>query len=57
MITTNKGLRQGRFISPTLIKTKPSMGITVDENILFTLVYEDDRIVVAEDAGDLSYMM
>lgn len=69
LFSTSKGLRQGCCLSPTLFKIYinqilkkwrrqcGSMGITVDNNTLFTLFYADDQIVVAEDADDLGYMV
>jgi coenzyme F420-reducing hydrogenase gamma subunit len=33
------------------------MGITINDTYLFSLNYEDDQIVLAQDAFDLEYMM
>lgn len=64
----NKGLKQGCCMSPTLFKIFlekalskwklkcKGMGIPLNENILYTLSFADDQIVLAQDIEDLEYM-
>lgn len=64
-----KVLRQGCGLSPTLFKISlhnnlkslqqqsRNMGMTVEDEILYTIYYADDQIVATEDAYDLSYMI
>ena len=63
---TNKGLRQGCCISPTLFKMyidtaikewkKKSkvLGVKMEDESLYSLLFADDQIIVAED--DVNYM-
>lgn len=67
-IRVNKGLKQGCCISPTLFniyiaealsnwKRKCcNMGIQIGDSKLYTLLFADDQIVIAEDEDDASYM-
>lgn len=66
---TNKGLRQGCSVSPTLFKIYLNralkhwndkcgrMGIHVGENILSNLLFADDQVIIAEDLEDITYMI
>ncbi|XP_030761326.1 uncharacterized protein LOC115886365 [Sitophilus oryzae] len=66
---TDKGLRQGCCISPTLFKIYVAvalknwkrkirgMGIEIDNECLFTLQFADDQIIVANDKDDMQYML
>ena len=66
---TNKGLRQGCSVSPTLFKIYLSkalehwnrkcgqMGISIDEYKLSNLLFADDQVIIAEDHDDISYML
>lgn len=63
-----KGLRQGCCLSPTLfkiyvqealktwIKKCSGMGIEIGENCLFTLLFADDQVILANDEDDIEYM-
>ena len=65
----NKGLRQGCCISPTLFKIYLnstlkdwcrkclSMGVQLGRECIFTLLFADDQVVLAEDKDDLKYML
>lgn len=64
-----KGLKQGCCLSPTLFKIYlqgvlenwqkkcKCMGIELNGNWLYTLLFADDQVVVANDEDDLAYMM
>ena len=64
-----KGLRQGCTMAPTLFKIYleealgewkrkcSGMGIPVGGEIMYTLLFADDQVIVAGDMDDLSYML
>ena len=65
---TNKGLRQGCCVSPTLFKIYVAkalrqwkrkcngMGVDLGDVCLYTLQFADDQVIMASDKGDLEYM-
>lgn len=66
---STKGVKQGCCLSPTLfriyqnealkqwIKKCSPMGIQIDNRPIYTVLYADDQIVVAEDQQDMQYML
>lgn len=64
----NKGLRQGCCISPTLFKIYIDkaikewkkkckvLGVKMEDESLYSLLFADDQIIVAEDEDDVNYM-
>ena len=69
MFYVNKGLRQGCCVSPTLFKIYINaalerwcrkcqhMGVHLGRESIFTLLFADDQVVIAEDEEDLEYML
>lgn len=65
----NKGLRQGCCLSPTLfklylnsalkqwIKKINKMGVLIGERNIYSLLFADDQVVLAEDIEDTTYMV
>lgn len=65
---TSKGLKQGCCLSPTLFKIYlehalkewkkkcKNMGLPLNDNVLYTLCFADDQILVAQDYEDMNYM-
>ena len=64
-----KGLRQGCVLAPTLFKLYleaslvswrrkcSNMDIQIGNEILYTLLFADDQVLIAEDEDDASYMV
>ena len=64
-----KGLRQGCCIAPTLFKIYingvleawkrncAAFGIPIGDDKLFTLLFADDQVLLAEDRDDMDYML
>lgn len=64
-----KGLRQGCSLAPLLFKIYLEevlkswkrkchrMGITIGDETLYTLLFADDQVIIAEDADDSNYML
>lgn len=64
----NKGLRQGCCISPTLFKIYidkalsewrrkcSQMGVKMEDGTIYSLLFADDQVILAEDEEDVSYM-
>lgn len=67
--TPTKGVKQGCCLSPTLFKIYlhaalkkwvrkcSPMGVWVDDRPIFTILFADDQIVIAEDQQDMTYML
>ena len=63
-----KGLKQGCCISPTLFKIYleqvlkgwkqkcRNMGVPIGDNMLYTLCFADDQVIIAQDYDDINYM-
>ncbi len=67
-IFITKGLRQGCSLSPTLFKIYlqksletwkkkvDRMGVPIGNKSLYTLLFADDQVIIAQDAEDVEYM-
>ena len=65
---TTKGLRQGCSLSPTLFKTFiqnalenlqkkcAKMGSEIQDTTIYTMLFADDQLLIAQDYEDLEYM-
>ncbi|XP_030751029.1 uncharacterized protein LOC115878622 [Sitophilus oryzae] len=63
-----KGLKQGCCISPTLFKIYLEqvlkgwkqkcriVGVPIGDNMLYTLCFADDQVIIAQDYDDINYM-
>lgn len=68
-IKITKGLKQGCSLSPTLFKIYiqesikewtrkcAGMGIEINDACLYTLLFADDQILIANDEDDVTYML